>query len=341
VRDDFSLELRIRHEDGSWRFVGCTASRLSGDPGGQVLVLNARDITARRNAEEALRASEERYRLIYENASDMIAVCSDDGGAIRYANPATGRTLGYRPESLAGRPAYDLIHPDDIARVREALGQARSRGEGTVELRCARRDGSYLWIEATGRSIQDENDQTAVLLIARDITQRVQHREELRALSLEDELTGVNNRRGFFRLADQQLKFANRTQRALLLFFVDVDNMKWINDNLGHKEGDLALIETAHVLTEAFRDSDIVGRVGGDEFAVLAIEAPETQSDALMARLDERLAVRNAHEGRKYELSLSVGIATYNPADAVSLDELIARADALMYEHKRSKGNGR
>ncbi|KPK65468.1 MAG: hypothetical protein AMK73_02895 [Planctomycetes bacterium SM23_32] len=176
-----------------------------------------------------------------------------------------------------------------------------------------------------------------LLFISRDITERVQRREELRALSLEDALTKVNNRRGFFHLAEQQLKVANRTGNTMLLFFLDVDGMKWINDNLGHKEGDLALIEAANVLREAFRESDIIGRVGGDEFAVLAIEASSEEADDIVARLQQRLDSRNAQSGRHYVLSLSVGITAYDPGAALPLDELMARADALMYEHKRAK----
>lgn len=120
-------------------------------------------------------------------------------------------------------------------------------------------------------------------------------------------------------------------------FFADLDKMKQINDTLGHKEGDHALLDTASILKEAFRESDIVGRMGGDEFAVLAIHATDETKELLMKRLKKSLDLYNRREGRKYRLSLSVGIAHYDPAMPSSLDELMAQADTLMYEEKRRK----
>ena len=294
----------------------------------------------RKRAEEALRASRERYRLIFENARDMITVHAlDEGFSFLYVNPAAQQTLGYAAEQLVGKDALQFIHPEDRETVGRELSEAQARAEGQAEFRYRKADGSYVWLEVTGRIVPDERGKQVGLLISRDITERVLRREELVAQTLEDSLTGVNNRRGFYHLADQQLRFAQRTRSTLLLFFLDVDNMKWINDELGHKEGDLALIETANVLREAFRDSDIIGRLGGDEFAVLAIEARETKTEHIVARLAQRLQARNAQPDRRYRLSLSVGIASYDPAAPLRLDELMARADALMYENKRAKHN--
>jgi len=165
--------------------------------------------------------------------------------------------------------------------------------------------------------------------------QRLQ--EELRALSLEDGLTGLRNRRGFGALAEQELKVAQRTRREMFLFFLDLDGLKQINDTLGHSEGDAALLETTHLLQETFRDSDILARLGGDEFAVLAVETVEDCADILAARLQKNLAARNARANRSYQLSLSVGITRYDPESPCSIDALLARADGLMYEEKKRK----
>ena len=160
---------------------------------------------------------------------------------------------------------------------------------------------------------------------------------ELRAMSLVDELTGLHNRRGFLFLAQQHVKIANRTKRGILLLFADLDDMKQINDRLGHHEGDLALIDTASVLKETFREADIVARIGGDEFAVIAIEGGEDSADILSARLQENFDARNANGGRRYQLAISVGMARYDPDNPCSIDELLARADASMYEQKQGK----
>lgn len=165
--------------------------------------------------------------------------------------------------------------------------------------------------------------------------QRLQ--EELRALSLEDGLTGLRNRRGFVTLAEQELKVAHRTQRGVFLLFMDLDGLKTINDTLGHSEGDAALLETASLLKETCRESDILARLGGDEFAVLAVETAEDGADILAARLQKNLAAHNTRANRSYPLSLSVGITRYGPESRCSIDELLARADGLMYEEKRRK----
>jgi diguanylate cyclase (GGDEF)-like protein len=158
---------------------------------------------------------------------------------------------------------------------------------------------------------------------------------ELRHLALTDELTCLYNRRGFFAAALQQLKLASRKEQSLLLLYCDVDNLKKINDSYGHQEGDLALIRTADALEQTFRDSDTVARLGGDEFVVLASEAPSQTQEVLLRRLAKNLKKSNAKESR-YELSLSVGVAQFDPKRAISLGELMAQADEAMYEQKRN-----
>ena len=130
---------------------------------------------------------------------------------------------------------------------------------------------------------------SGIALILNDITESKQLEERLSAMSITDELTGLFNRRGFFTLSDQQLKIAERTKKNLLLFFVDLDKMKQINDQWGHPEGDKALIKVADILKETFRKSDILGRMGGDEFAVLTIDTTAKTGETLMNRLHKSL----------------------------------------------------
>ncbi len=157
---------------------------------------------------------------------------------------------------------------------------------------------------------------------------------ELRALALTDDLTGLYNRRGFLASAVQQLKIARRSAQGLSLFFCDVDNLKVINDSHGHSAGDLALIRTADALENTFRDSDILARLGGDEFAVLALEGPNQHHDVILPRLWKNLKKATANESR-YALSVSVGVAQFDPRRPVTIGELMARADRAMYEEKR------
>jgi diguanylate cyclase (GGDEF)-like protein len=158
---------------------------------------------------------------------------------------------------------------------------------------------------------------------------------ELRYLALTDDLTCLFNRRGFFAAATQQLKLAQRNSQSLLLLFCDVDDLKKINDTFGHQEGDLALIRTADALEQSFRGCDILSRLGGDEFVVLASETSNQTREIILRRLEKNLKKSGATEPR-YGLSLSVGVARFDPKRAITLGELMVQADKAMYEKKRS-----
>jgi diguanylate cyclase (GGDEF)-like protein len=157
----------------------------------------------------------------------------------------------------------------------------------------------------------------------------------LETLSLVDELTGLRNRRGFFDLAEQALKVARREQHSLALFFMDLNDLKTINDSLGHLVGDQALRDAACVVRDTFRDSDIIARIGGDEFVALA--HINGDAGAVLQRLSMRLDEFNATATRPYRLSFSVGTAVVDASRDDSLETLIGQADAAMYQDKRER----
>lgn len=161
-------------------------------------------------------------------------------------------------------------------------------------------------------------------------------RKSLQSLSLLDDLTGLHNRRGFRVLAEQHLRLIRRKGAALLVY-LDVDNLKAVNDTYGHREGNGALVETATILRSCFRQADIIARMGGDEFCVLMTDAQMDTASQVRGRLQIRLERTNAIPGRRYQLSLSVGIADVPVAGHPVLEELLSLADRLMYEQKRSK----
>jgi two-component system, cell cycle response regulator len=164
---------------------------------------------------------------------------------------------------------------------------------------------------------------------------RQQAQLQLRSLSLLDELTGLHNRRGFITLAEQRLKLTSRQGVRSSLIFIDVDNLKYVNDNFGHREGDYALQQIACLLRECFRESDIIGRLGGDEFCILLSQSGETGDLLVRKRLFQLIGRSNENSGRFYALSVSLGIVEV--AGPHDLEQQISRADALMYEHKRAK----
>jgi len=193
--------------------------------------------------------------------------------------------------------------------------------------------------ESHGTSPGDTAAQPASELLMRAVrcaAKQYMLQAELGNLALTDELTRLYNRRGFMALAERQLKIGRRSGRGMLLFVMDVDRLKQINDSFGHFEGDRALKRMAEVLEETFRDSDVVARLGGDEFAVLAIEAAGHSEATIKTRLFECLKSISA-EQHSYEISLSLGVARFDPRNRTSIGELMGKADQAMYEQKRRR----
>ncbi|WP_199699060.1 sensor domain-containing diguanylate cyclase [Oleomonas cavernae] len=194
------------------------------------------------------------------------------------------------------------------------------------------------------RLLQALADSTSIAMenvqVYAELEQRVQERtlalaranQEIEILSVTDELTGLHNRRGFYKLAEEVLSSGQRC----LLAFIDVDGLKRVNDTLGHAAGDALIIGVAETLRQGFRRSDIIARMGGDEFCVLAID-PVAGADELRAAFQARIDDFNARSNAPYRLSASIGMIEPSAADAGTLDRLIAEADKLMYSEKQGK----
>jgi diguanylate cyclase (GGDEF)-like protein len=169
------------------------------------------------------------------------------------------------------------------------------------------------------------------------VVERKRAEEALRNLTLADDLTGLFNRRGFFTLAQQQLKTVRRRNQSSLLIYADMDGLKRINDTYGHSEGSNAICRVADILTETFRDSDIIARLGGDEFAILAADVPPLGNILVTDRLRENLRRYNQTNELGYELSLSIGSISVEPGTPSTIEELVDAADLAMYANKRGK----
>ncbi len=208
-----------------------------------------------------------------------------------------------------------------------------------VQFRFRQSENHWIHMEGKGRVVMNGAGQRVCILNSHDVTHRVKLEEELRSLSLRDELTGLHNRRSFVACFEQQLKQAQRAKKkGVSLLFIDLDGFKGINDTLGHKEGDRALVEAARLLKTTFRDADIIARLGGDEFVVFLSDGVETlHVDSLKQRLTDSLAGWNAQENRRYRLSMSVGVIHHDPNERKTPEELLNRADELMYKQKRAK----
>jgi diguanylate cyclase (GGDEF)-like protein/PAS domain S-box-containing protein len=301
------------------------------------IAIFSHDITERKQAESKLLESAERYRTAIEHSNDGVTFVQ--GGQHIYVNQKFLKIFGYNtPEEVIGKTHSLTVHPDDLEKIME-INRKREKGEPfplRYEFKGIRKDGTIIFMESSSTRVTIQGESLSLVFL-REITERRLLEEKLRTISITDELTGLYNRRGFLTLSQQQLQVAERTGGNLLYLYADLDRMKWINDTLGHQAGDRALIETANILKETFRKSDIIGRMGGDEFAVLAISSADDTPEVIMARLREKIKTINEVETRDYTISLSLGIVPYNPKNPSTLDELIAQADQLMYEGKKNK----
>lgn len=325
---------------GKGAYIFAKASPLR-DPDGNIIgaIEALRDISEPKRMEEAIRESEEKYRSLVNNLNvGIYRSAVERHGRLIQANPAAARIFGYNSvdEFMQVRVSDLYQDPGDRKKFMDIISR-----EGTVmsmELRLRRKDGKPFHASVTARANCNERGEIRWIDgVIEDITERKRMEEEIRTLAVTDQLTGLYNRRGFIALSEQQLKIAERTENRLLLLFADLDGMKWINDNLGHLKGDEALIGVADILKKVFREADIVARVGGDEFAVLALGTSAEYPEILKDRLQQQVDLYNSLEQRDYKLSLSIGIVGSDSRNPVSIDDLMSRADERMYENKRSK----
>ncbi len=298
-------------------------------------------------AQNAIRESEERFRLMIENASDVILML-DKGGVITFAGPSTKRILGVDPIDLLHKNALDYLHRDDRRPFLDSFEKAFETGElGFIQFRfrlpgVTGAASEWLHMEGKGRVVRNPDGVRVCVLNSHDVSHRVKLEEELRSLSLRDELTGLHNRRSFVTTFETQLKIVRRTnKKGFHLLFIDLDGFKGINDTLGHKEGDKALVQAAAILKNTFRDADVIARLGGDEFVVFLTDGENgIQIDIVKKRLTEGVDKWNQAEERSYRLAMSVGVVHHDFKKNRSAEDILREADDLMYKHKRDKKRG-
>ena len=288
-------------------------------------------------AEKAQRELAEKYRNLFDSTVDGVYRVNADG-IFTSMNQAGARIFGYEhPEEIIGTNCLAYWRdPGDRDMYQSELKIQKS--VSSYLMIAKNKNGEPLELESSSRILEDEKGNfLGIEGILRDVTERTRLTEQLKALSLTDELTALYNRRGFFILAEQQLKLADRSKKGIFMLYADLDNLKEINDTFGHKEGDRALNDIANVLREVCRKSDVIARIGGDEFVVIPVGFKGDNVELISGRLKKSLDIHNTKVNRGYRLSLSAGIAYYDPENPCSLDELLARADTLMYEQKRQK----
>ncbi|MGB2695060.1 MAG: diguanylate cyclase, partial [Dehalococcoidia bacterium] len=291
-------------------------------------------------AERALRASEERFRSLVQNASDLITVIEADTNVI-YQSPSIQRALGYEAGDVVGRKLLDLVHPDDVPRIVAFLREAMRDPTipASVEAQLRHRDGSWRYVEINGADRRHDANVSGFVLNSRDVSERKQLEEELRHQAFHDPLTKLANRASFTDRLEHSLLRATREARAVAVVFMDLDNFKSVNDSLGHNLGDEVLIEVAARVRSNIRPGDTAARFGGDEFAILLDEATLEDAKGATARIMEGLQEPFHLDGKNVLVAASFGIACSTPGQR-DADTILRNADIAMYVAK-DRGKGR
>lgn len=285
----------------------------------------------------ALEESEAHFRTAFDHAAIGMALLSPEGRWLR-VNRSLREILGYDEAELLATDFQTFTHRDDLGRdlaevYRMLSGEIQS---SQLEKRFLHKLGHEVWTSVSASLVRNSQSEPLHFICQiQDITERRRAEAAIQTLSLVDELTGLYNRRGFMTFATQHLNSVHRTDKGLVILYADLDGLKQINDSLGHKEGDRALIKAAELLKETFRVSDVLGRLGGDEFTVLAAVDPDGGVAGMIARLQQKFTDFNVLKIMPYDLQISIGIALLGAEQNESVEDLLARADKAMYEEKR------
>jgi diguanylate cyclase (GGDEF)-like protein/PAS domain S-box-containing protein len=291
------------------------------------------EVEERKAAERALRASEERFRSLVQNSSDVISIVDADGG-VRYHSESVRRVLGYDPGELVDGDPLTLVHPDDRERVARFVAEAALRpGVTAAETwRVRHRDGTWLHTETVAANLLEDANVRGLVLNTRDVSDRKELEAQLVHQAFHDGLTGLANRTLFAEGVEHALARSGKGDLAVL--FIDLDDFKHVNDSLGHAAGDQLLVAAARRLQGCLRPADTAARLGGDEFAVLLERVADAEAAALVAgRVLDTLHQPFGLNGRTIPIKASLGVATGRPGTDEA-EELLRNADVAMYAAK-------
>ena len=325
-------EVRNRAKDGSYYWVDTTIVPFLDEDGKSYQYVSIRnDISGRKQMEEELKRSEEKYRLITENTTDLISVVDREGHFL-YLSPSHEAVLGCKTGQV-GSSLLPWIVEDDREIMSEAIQHAfSSRKSRQIEYRLCTAARQEIWVETTiNPVITAAGTVRKLVLVSRDVTERKKSEQKIHHLAYHDTLTDLPNRRLLVQYLSKELSQAKRVGSKLAVLFLDLDRLKDINDAWGHDVGDLILIEAAKRLKGCIRNHDMVARLGGDEFTiVLTSVSGKEEVESIVHRLQSLLQKPLVLAGQTFTLSMSIGIALY-PQDGVEADDLLKRADTALY----------
>jgi len=361
VRPKYEIEHRMQHKNGNYRWFFCRGVAMKNDRGKALRMMGTntditnfkeaektaiasqqqlvamitimRNITDRKQAEQALLENERRFRALIENATDLILII-DAHGISTYVSPSVRKILGYIPEKTVGHSIFDLIHIDDLLLITHTLNKAIENpgiSQPPIEYRVKHRLGSWSFFEGVVTNLLHDPAVAGIIINSHDITQRKQTEEQWKHDALYDLLTHLPNRTLFMDRLEQTIKCAERRKNFLFaVLFIDIDRFKVVNDSLGHHIGDELIIIIAKKLKALLRNGDTVARLGADEFSIL-LEDISAVSDAtcIANRINEQLALPIILDGNEVFITVSIGIALSSTSISSNVTSIRAAENIL------------
>ena len=279
--------------------------------------------------DSTLRESEAHWRRLIDHMSDMVAEVNLKG-VYQYANPSYKHILGYAPSSLLGKSFFQYVPPEDLDKVITTFNTGIDQGSPQrLEHLYRHAEGNYIWLETVGNPVFNaQGTITSMVLVVREVTERKQREDRLRYLGWHDYLTGLYNRAYF---EEEMHRVKSKCLNAIGIIICDVDGLRFINDTLGHDKGDILLVELASILQRVFRASDVVARIGGDEFAVLLTNSSRLTAEKAGQRIQEAI---NSYNQANPNLLLNVSIGLAVAEQGVNIHHLFKEADNNMHREK-------
>jgi len=328
-----NYEIGMVDGDGNpfWSLVSAATVDFEGGPS-TMLAIN--DITRQKNADDLVRKSEEKYRMLTEFNSDVVWVYNITQDRLTYVSPAVQRLRGYTPEEAMSQPFFESLTPASADTMRkmmkEQLAAFQDGGASEsviIEVQQPCKSHALVWVEISSRFRRNENSDIEMVGVSRNIDNRKKAEAEILYLSYNDQLAGLHNRRYFVENYDLLNIAANL---PITMVFADVNGLKFTNDVFGHAAGDRLLVSFADILKKTVRKNDILARVGGDEFIVLLTKTDEQRGRAWISELESRLSSVSSNHGL---LSVSLGMKTKHEVEE-KFDEIYKIAEDMMYRQK-------
>lgn len=342
--ETYNLEHRLKTRDGQWRWIIASGDIVSRDASGQPArtIGTHTDITAQKNLELALIESDQRFRGAFETAAMGMALVGLAGEWLE-VNQSLQDMLQYQEEELLTLTFQDITHPDDLSLDLDHLS-ALTTGKiknYQMEKRYFRRDGSIIWVYLNVSMVTDSNGNPVHYVSQiEDITDRKELEKQVLHQSTHDDLTGLANRRLLHERVTSTFSISRRYKRPFAIMYIDIDNFKQVNDTHGHEAGDELLKWLAKKLSDCVRTSDTLARQGGDEFVLILAEISEPKDAALVARKMLHTIRENFdNSGARIQVTLSIGIAIYDPQSSDSVEDLLRKADVALYQVKHAGRN--